>query len=120
MTNETPEQEKNEYPLSLDETLKLVEKISWQGYNRVPPGFSGGGFYGSVGNAQVRLCGKYLEITASFESPTRFCRREEVYLANYQHEIFGEIWDKLVDQERQDVRKQEKSLVGKLKLLAAS
>jgi len=120
MTKQTEEHGSEKgYPLSLAETRRLVKKVNWQGFHKVPQGFDGGGFYGSVGNTNVLLSGEYVEMTASFESASRLYR-EKVCLANYQHKEFREIWGKLVEGEKQDVQKQKKSLLDKLKTLASA
>ena len=113
------EQEEEKYPLSLAETLRLAERVSWEGYKDFPAGFSGTGFYGSVGNAHVLLNGEFMDITATFESPSEMVR-EEVILASYSHPRFCKIYDELKDREKRSVMGQKKSLLNKLKNLAST
>ncbi|MFA6022662.1 MAG: hypothetical protein WC781_01090 [Candidatus Pacearchaeota archaeon] len=117
MTKQIEEQEREgQYPLSLAETLSLAKKVSWH-YHKVPPGFAGGGFCGQIENANVLLSGNYIEITASFRSVGDYCQ-ENKCLAEYQDKSFREIWDRLIDREKQDVERQKKSLLNKLKTMA--
>lgn len=118
MTNETQKQEQKRYPLSLDETLKVAEKVSWRDFNNVPAGFPGSGFNGNLGDADVRLSGEYMEITASIRSAGRYFRSETFYFAKYQHKRFGEIYEGLVEGERRSVERQKRAILDKLKISA--
>jgi len=111
---DTGRQKREEYPISLDETLKLVKKVKWGGYHRVPVGFYGGGFYGKVKDVEVLLSGTSITLETRVSSDLNLYMGE-ICLAKYDHKRFGEIYDNLEKREKRSLNCKQRELLAELK-----